>query len=128
MRKKMVKCVFLVQPFVSIGKAILSAPRACLNIGAGVFCGAAQAIGVEIFTKKSLDEAINLHQAAQTCRDELPVRFTSDHDQIAEIMQEARKDSVVRAKAVLEAAGVDEKCVAIFGLVCSKAQEFNALD
>ena len=59
----------MVNPLVSIGKAIISAPKVCLNIGAGVFCGAAQAIGVEIFTKKSLDEAINLRQAADACGD-----------------------------------------------------------
>jgi len=124
----MVKCVFWVNPFVSLGKAIIAAPKVCLNIGAGMFCGAVQAIGVEIFTKGSVNQALDLKQAAEACRDELPVKLTSEHDQIAEIMTEASKDSVVKAKAVLAGVGIDQKCIAIFGLVCSKAAQFNALD
>jgi hypothetical protein len=38
-------------------------------------------------------------------------------------MSEGGKDSVVTAKATLSAAGVTEKCVAIFGLVCSAAEK-----
>jgi hypothetical protein len=103
----MVKCGFWLIPIRDIGKAIVSAPKVCINLGVGIVCGAAQAVGVEVFTKNSLNDAINLQQAASACRDELPVKLTSEHDQVA---------------------GVDEKCVAIFGLVCSKAQELNALD
>lgn len=44
------------------------------------------------------------------------------------VMSKGGQNAVVQAKAVLKSAGVDDKCVAIFGLVCSKAQEFNALD
>lgn len=124
----MVKCVFWANPVGSVAKAILSTPRVVVNICAGMFCGAAQAVGVEIFTKNAANEAIELKQAADACRDELPVRLTSQHDQVAEIMQESGKDAVVKAKAVLETAGVDKKCISIFAIVCSKAQELNALN
>jgi len=43
-------------------------------------------------------------------------------------MSEGGKDAVGKAKAVLKSANVDDKCIAIFGLVCSKAQELGAVD
>jgi len=39
---------------------------------AGIVCGAAQAIGVKIFTQDSVNEALNLKSAADACKDELP--------------------------------------------------------
>jgi hypothetical protein len=37
-------------------------------------------------------------------------------------------NSVLKAKAVLESVGVDEKCVVIFGLICFKAESSDALN
>jgi hypothetical protein len=62
--------------------------KQCLNIGAGVICGVAQAVGVEIFTKNSLNEALNLKSAADACKDELPIQLTAEHDKVAQIMEE----------------------------------------
>ena len=43
-------------------------------------------------------------------------------------MEEAGKTAVSKEKAVIKSSGVDEKCIEIFGLVCTKAEEFGALD
>lgn len=43
-------------------------------------------------------------------------------------MKEGGTTAVLKAKAVLKSSGVDKKCIEIFGLVCTKAQEFGALD
>ena len=38
------------------------------------------------------------------------------------------KDAVSHAKAILKSSGVSDQCVAIFELVCGKAQSFAAVD
>lgn len=43
-------------------------------------------------------------------------------------MSEGGKTVVSKAKAVMEGSDVDQKCIAMSGLVYSKAQEFGALD
>jgi hypothetical protein len=100
----------------------------CLNIGAGFVCGAAQVVGVEIFTKDSVNEALSLKSAADACKDELPIKLTTEHDEVYEIMREGGTTAVLKAKAVMKSSGVDERCIEIFGLVCTKVQAFNALE
>ena len=126
----MVYPTFWLNPLPKIGKSLLSAPKVCINLGVGIVCGAAQAIGIEIFTKDTLNEAINLKNAADACQNELPVELTltCEHDQIASIMSEGGKDAVVKAKAILKLVDVDNKCIAIFGLVFTKAQQLGAAD
>jgi hypothetical protein len=97
-------------------------------IGAGIVCGLAQALGAELFTQDSVNEALTLKSAADACIDELPIQLTTEHDQVAAIMKEGGKAAVAEAQAVMKSSGVDEKCIAIFGLVCSKAEQFGALD
>lgn len=111
-----------------IGSFLTRGSKQCINFGAGIFCGAAQAVGIEVFTKDSVNEAFNLKGAADACKDELPIKLTTEHDEVAEIMQKGGKTAVSKAKAVMKSSGVDEKCIAIFGLVCTKAEEFGALD
>ena len=127
LNKKMVKIVYwsiLPQIRSLLGKT----SQQCINLGAGFICGAAQVVGVEIFTKDSLNESLSLKTAAEACSDELPIKLTTEHDQVSEIMKDGGKTAVLKAKAVLKSSGVDQKCVEIFGLVCTKAQEFGALD
>lgn len=61
---------------------IRRAPEKCVNLGVGIICGAAQAIGIEIFTKDSINEAIRMKSASDLCRDELPIELTAEHDEI----------------------------------------------
>lgn len=100
----------------------------CVNIGAGFFCGAAQAVGVEIYTKDSINQALNLKSAADACKDELPIDLTTEHDQVSEIMAEGGKTAVLKAKAIMRSSGINEKCIEIFSLVCGQAQASGALD
>jgi hypothetical protein len=100
----------------------------CLNICAGFVCGAAQAAGVEIFTKDSVNEALSLKSAADACKGELPIQLTTEHGEVFEIMKEGGATAILKAKSVMKSSGVDEKCIEIFGLVCAKAQAFGALE
>ena len=111
-----------------VGSFLVKGPKQCLDLGAGILCGAAQAIGVEIFTKNSVNEALALKSAADACKDELPIKLTTEHDEVSEIMKEGGKAAVSKAKTVMTSTGVDEKCIEIFGLVCTKAEQFGALD
>ena len=43
-------------------------------------------------------------------------------------MKEGGKAAVSKSQAVMKSTGVNDKCIAIFGLVCTKAEEFGALD
>ena len=63
--------------------------KQCINLGAGILCGAAQAGGVELFTKDSVNEALALKSAADACKDELPIKLTAEHDEVSEIIKEA---------------------------------------
>lgn len=83
---------------------------------------------MEVFTKPSVDEALALKGAASACSDELPMELTIEHDQLAEIMNEGGKNAIAKARAVLKAGGVSDKCIEIFSLVCAKAQESSALN
>jgi hypothetical protein len=78
--------------------------------------------------KNSLNQALALKSAADACKDELPIQLTAEHDKVAQIMEKGGKTAVLKAKAVMKSTGVDEKCIEIFGLVCTKAEEFGALD
>jgi hypothetical protein len=69
-----------------------------------------------------------LKNLSDLCKDELPIALTYEHDQILEIMNIGGDNSVLKAKAVLESVGVDEKCVVIFGLICFKAESSDALN
>lgn len=82
----MVKIVFWTNILPKLAGYITEAPKVCINLGVGIICGAAQAVGVEIFTKDSLNEALNLKSAANSCLDELPIKVTTEHDEVAEIM------------------------------------------
>ena len=53
----MVKIVFWSNILPKIGSYITKVPTACINLGVGIFCGAAQAVGISIFTKDSVNEA-----------------------------------------------------------------------
>ena len=123
----MVKIIYwtLLPKIVSL---ISKSSASCLNIGAGFVCGAAQAVGVEIFTKDSVNEALSLKSAADACKGELPIELTAEHDEVSEIMTEGGKNAVLKAKAIMKSSGVDERCIEIFGLVCTKAQTFDALE
>lgn len=101
--------------------------KQCINLAAGLICGAAQVLGAEIFTKTQLDEALAVRTLADTCKDELPVKLTSEHDEIAELMNEGGLNAVSKAKGILKTAGVSDKCIEIFGFVCSKAQQSGVL-
>ena len=107
---------------------IMKAPKTCINLSVGVFCGAAQAAGLEIFTKNSVNEALNMKGAADACLDELSIKLTSEHDEISKIMTAGGKNAIAKAKAIMKSSGVDEKCIQIFGLVYSKAEELGALE
>lgn len=111
-----------------VGSFLGKGSKQCVNLGAGIFCGAAQAVGVEIFTKNSVNEALTFKSAADACKDQLPIKLTTKHDEVSDIMKEGGKSAVSKAKAVMESSGVDKKCIAIFGLVCTKAKEYGALD
>ena len=124
----MVNLTYWLNPLPVLGKTLSSAPKVCINLGVGIVCGAVQALGLEVFTGNSVNEALDLKTAADLCQDELPVQLTSEYDQVASIMSEGGKGAVAKAKAVLKSSGVDDKCIAIFGLVCSKAQEVGALE
>ena len=43
-------------------------PKQCVNFIAGVGCGVAQAVGVEIFTKDSVNQALSLKTASDECK------------------------------------------------------------
>jgi len=124
----MVKIVYWSSLLPKIGSFLAKGSKQCINLGAGIICGAAQAVGVEIFTKDSVNEALNLKSAADACKDELPIKLTTEHDEVSEIMKKGGKNAVSKAKAVMESSGVDKKCIAIFGLICAKAEEYGALD
>ena len=100
----------------------------CANLGVGIICGAAQAIGVKLYTQSSLDEALNLKSAAEICKDDLPVEIVPERDKIVEFMTEGGRESISKAKAAMKSAGIDQRCIEIFGIVCAKTQEFGALD
>jgi hypothetical protein len=85
-------------------------------------------MGVKVFTKDSINEALNFKSAADACRDELPIKVTTEYDEVAKIMAGGGKIAIAKAKAIMKATGIDEKCIQIFGLVCTKAQESNALE
>jgi len=87
-----------------------------------------QAVGLEVFTKDSVNEALALKSAADACKDELPITITAEHDEVSEIMKEGGKAAVSKAQAVMKSTCVDETCIAIFGLFCTKAEQFGALD
>ena len=70
----------------------------------------------------------SLKNAAEICKDELPIEAIPQHDKVAEFMTEGGQGAISKAKAVMKSAGVDEKCIEIFGIVCAKAQEFGVLD
>ena len=136
----MVKIVFwTVLPHV--GSFLAKGSKQCINLGVGIICGVAQAVGVEVFTKDSLNEALALKSAADVCKEELPIKLTTEHDEVSEIMKEGGKTAVSKAKAVMKSSGVDEKCIEIFGLVSTKRKgnqevyerliddrEFNSLE
>ena len=63
-----------------IGSFLGKSSKQCRNFGTGIVCGAVQTVGVEIFTKYSVNEALGLKNAADACKDELPIRLTTDHD------------------------------------------------
>ena len=92
-----------------IASFVTKGSKQCLNIGAGIISGAAQAFGMEVLDKDSVNEALGLKQAADACKDELPIQLTIEHDEVAEIMKEGGKTAVSKAKAVMESSGVDEK-------------------
>ena len=73
-----------------------------------------QAIGLEVFTKDSVNEALALKSAADACKDELPITITAEHDEVSEIMKEGGKAAVSKAQAVMKSTCVDETCIAIF--------------
>lgn len=83
---------------------------------------------MEVFTKGAVNEGLALTTAADGCKDELPLKLRTEHEKVSEIMTQGGTTSVLKAKAVMEWSGVDKKCIAIFGLICSKAEEFGALD
>ena len=96
----------------------------CFNIAAGVVCG----VGVQIYTKYTINEAMEYSKAALSCNDQLPLAAGDAHDKVAEIIEEGGKGAVSHAKAILKSSGVSDQCVAIFELVCGKAQSFAAVD
>lgn len=110
-----------------IGSFLAKGSKKCVNLGAGIICGAAQAAAILRF-KDSVNEALNLKIAADSCRDELPIKLITEHDEVSEIMKEGGKNAVSKAKAIMESSGVDKKCIAIFSLVCTKAEQFGAVD
>ena len=109
----MVKIVYW-SPLIKVGSFLVKGPKQCINLGAGILCGAAQAIGVEIFTKDSVNEALALTSAAEACKDELPIKLTTEYDEVSEIMKEGGKAAVSKAQAVMKSTCVDETCIAIF--------------
>lgn len=111
-----------------IGSLLSKSSKQCINLGTGLVCGALQTCGIEVFTKDAINEALNLKTASDACRDELPIQLTSEHDQVSEIMKSGSKDSISRAKSIMESTGIDKKCIAIFAIVCTKAQDSGALD
>lgn len=123
----MVKIVYW-SLLTKVGSFLTKGSKQCINLGAGILCGAAQAVGVEVFTRASVNEALGLKIAADACKDELPIKLTSEHNEVSEIMKEGGEAAVSKAQAVMKSSGVDEKCIAIFGLVCRKAEESGALD
>ena len=52
-----------------IGSFLTRGSKQCINLGAGIICGAAQAVVVEVFTKDSVNEALRLKSAADACKD-----------------------------------------------------------
>lgn len=119
----MVKSVFWIG---GLGKVLILTPALCLDVGIGVICGVAQGLKIGLYSKNSINEAINFQQAANACQDELPNEIL--HDQVHELMEEGGKDAVIKAKALLTSGGISKQCIEIFGLVCTKAEEFGALD
>lgn len=104
-------------------------PNFCINVVAGLFCGAAKAVGADIFTQYHADEVLEYQEAAKTCLDELPLnRLTPEYSQVSELMTEGGTKNVIKAKSILRSAKVSEKSIAIFSLVCTKAQEIGAFD
>jgi hypothetical protein len=83
--------------------------KQCLNICAGIVCGFTQAVGIEIFTKNSLNEALSLKSASDACKDELPIQLATEHDKVAQIMEEGGKTAVLKAKAIMKSTGVNQK-------------------
>ena len=65
-------------------------------------------------------------KVALSCNDQLPLAAGDAHDKVAEIIEEGGKGAVSHAKAILKSSGVSDQCVAIFELVCGKAQSFAA--
>ena len=75
----MVKIIFW-SLLPNIGSFLAKGSKQCINLGAGIICGAAQAVGVEVFTKDSVNEALGLKSAADACKNELPIELTTEHD------------------------------------------------
>lgn len=74
----MVKIIYW--SLASLGKTIISAPKTCINLGTGIFCGALRAFGIEMYTKVGVEEAINIKAASDACFEKLPLKLTPEHD------------------------------------------------
>lgn len=116
----MIKIVFWSPILTKIVNSVVQAPMFCINLGFGIVSGAGKSLGVKILTKDSINEALSLKESTDACRNQLPIQLTTEHDEVAEIMTGDGRGAISTTKAVMKKTGIDKKCIAIFGLVCSK--------